>query len=112
MPLHDAQILEFRFYIDQLVLSHIPRLAATLTVIELEQSAHFFQREAELLRALDEAQPGYVAVIVMADAARRLWRHFQQRLPLVITDGFDMNRHARRNLADGKEVTDHCRLTP
>src|SRR5437870_1406426 len=67
-----------------------------------EQSLDLIQREAQLLRVLDEAEARDRVVRVLAVAGRRAPRGREQASPLVITDRLDVHVGSRGDLADGQ----------
>src|SRR3989449_3807670 len=67
-----------------------------------EQSLDLIQREAQLLRVLDEPEARDRVVRVLAVAGRRAPRGREQASPLVITDRLDVHVGRRGDLADGQ----------
>ena len=63
---------------------------------ELQQITNFVQREAQLLRALDEAQTIEIFGRVLTIATERLGRNAKQAAPLVVADRFDIDANAPR----------------
>src|SRR5881296_3279639 len=67
-----------------------------------QQSLDLIQREAQLLRVLDEAEAHDRVVGVLAVAGRRAPRGREQASALVITDRLDVHVGRRGDLADGQ----------
>jgi hypothetical protein len=68
--------------------------------VQREQLLHLVEREAELLRTLDESQHAKRLVVVAAPPAAAM-RLLQQTALLVIPDGFDMDAGVVGKLAGG-----------
>ena len=70
-----------------------------------EQSLDLIQREAQLLRVLDEAEARDRVVRVLAVAGRRAPRGREEASPLVITDRLDVDVGSRGDLVNGMSFT-------
>src|SRR5260370_10979658 len=69
---------------------------------QAEQLLDFLQREAQLLRVLDEAQTADRVLGVLAIARRRAPRGGEHAAALVVTDRLNVHVGRRRDLADGQ----------
>src|SRR5881409_1711407 len=75
---------------------------SSVTDPQSEQSLDLIQREAQLLRVLDEAEARDRVVRVLAVAGRRAPRGREQASPLVVTDRLDVHVGRCGDLADGQ----------
>src|SRR5438445_250071 len=87
------------------LLSGFPRDRVACSAVpdaQAEQLLDFLQREAELLRVLDEAEARDCVARVLAVAGRRASRGREQASPLVVTDRLDVHVGSCGDLADGQ----------
>jgi len=75
---------------------------AAVTDPEPEQFLDLTQREAEILRVLDETEPRYGVVGVLAVAGWRAPVCGKESSPLVIADRLDVDVDRRSDLSDGE----------
>ena len=101
-PLELAKISNLGTDIVQMLRGNVANLAARHLgrASQPDQCADFIEREAQLTRPTNERQDAEMIGVIDATAtrcARRRWQHLD---PLVVPDGFDINRRQFRQLTD------------
>ncbi len=103
-PLHAPQIGDALPDDAELVLGKRARAGAVLPVLEEQELADLGEREAELLRALDEVEAGDGGAAVAAHRARGTRRLGHQAEALVVADRLLVDAGLGGDLADGEGV--------
>jgi len=99
--LHPLEVRQFRLDLRQPVGSDASDGPSIGAVLQLQQFSHLFERETELLRPLDEADPLDQAQRVIAERSFALW-HRQELSVLVVADRLHSDVGGAGEPADGE----------
>ena len=110
---HPLEIGDLQLDLGEAIAGDAPDRAAVDAVLEVEQLAHLVEREAELLRPLDEADALDEARRIAAEGAVAR-RHRQQSALLVVADRLDADGRGLGEPADRQRAFGHRghRCTP